>query len=129
MMPTAAVPTQRSRRAAVLRVLTTMPTQPAPATTSPLEVTAARLQPATPRQNPRCQTRSTPRLRSEERRGGEEGRSRWAPGHLKKKKRKRRWNCDWSSDVCSSDLGDGGEVTTGNAKAKSKVSNTVNSTV
>src|SRR2546430_5320894 len=27
-----------------------------------------------------------PRLRSEERRGGEEGRSRWAPDHLKKKK-------------------------------------------
>src|SRR5256886_7389522 len=29
-------------------------------------------------------------LRSEERRGGEEGRSRWAPYHLKKKKKERR---------------------------------------
>src|SRR3989338_6684820 len=36
--------------------------------------------------------------------GGEEGRSRWAPDHLKKKRRKRRWKCEWSSDVCSSDL-------------------------
>src|SRR3989338_5235972 len=23
---------------------------------------------------------------------------------IKKKRRNRRWNCDWSSDVCSSDL-------------------------
>src|SRR2546430_15822372 len=30
------------------------------------------------------------RLRSEERRVGEEGRSRWAPDHLKKKKKKNR---------------------------------------
>src|SRR3989338_2081198 len=25
-------------------------------------------------------------------------------GSLKKKNRNKRWNCDWSSDVCSSDL-------------------------
>src|SRR3989338_6819568 len=25
-------------------------------------------------------------------------------GSLKKKRGNRRWNCDWSSDVCSSDL-------------------------
>src|SRR5260370_13535755 len=32
-------------------------------------------------------------LRSEERRGGEEGRSRWAPDHLKKKKKRVRKTC------------------------------------
>src|SRR2546427_11609225 len=31
-------------------------------------------------------------LRSEERRVGEEGRSRWAPYHLKKKKRSKKWH-------------------------------------
>src|SRR2546429_7636364 len=30
--------------------------------------------------------------RSEERRGGKEGRSRWAPDHLKKKKKKKEWS-------------------------------------
>src|SRR5689334_7826582 len=38
------------------------------------------------------------RRRSEERRVGKERR---------KRRRHTRWNCDWSSDVCSSDLPDG----------------------
>src|SRR3990167_6947595 len=41
---------------------------------------------------------------AEERRVGEEGRARGAPCLLKKKKGNRRFDCDWSSDVCSSDL-------------------------
>src|SRR3990167_8408370 len=42
-------------------------------------------------------------LRSEERRGGR-GEISVGAGSLKKKKRNERFDCDWSSDVCSSDL-------------------------
>src|SRR3990172_1961975 len=42
--------------------------------------------------------------RSEERRGGEEGRTRGAAYVLKRRGRNRRCGRDWSSDVCSSDL-------------------------
>src|SRR3990167_8387276 len=38
--------------------------------------------------------------RSEERRVGKEGRSRWSPHHLKTKRGQMRFDCDWSSDVC-----------------------------
>src|SRR3712207_3852981 len=41
--------------------------------------------------------------RSEERRGGEEGSSRWSPDHSSRRRHTRYWR-DWSSDVCSSDL-------------------------
>src|SRR5689334_10441134 len=43
-------------------------------------------------------------FRSEERRVGKECRSRWSP-YRSSRRRHTRWNCDWSSDVCSSDLG------------------------
>src|SRR5689334_22914635 len=42
-------------------------------------------------------------VRSEERRVGKEGRSR-RPPDCSSRRRHTRWNCDWSSDVCSSDL-------------------------
>src|SRR6266508_2063845 len=42
-------------------------------------------------------------LRSEERRVGKEGRSRWAP-YLSSRRRHTLWPRAWSSDVCSSDL-------------------------
>src|SRR5438309_200991 len=41
--------------------------------------------------------------RSEERRVGKECRSRWTTDNSSRR-RHTRWNCDWSSDVCSSDL-------------------------
>src|SRR5256885_16523155 len=37
-------------------------------------------------------------IRSEERRGGEEGRSRWAPDHLKKKEKERGGDRSWMCD-------------------------------
>src|ERR1035438_8939490 len=45
--------------------------------------------------------------RSEERRVGKECRSRWSP-YLSSRRRHTRCLSDWSSDVCSSDLGEGG---------------------
>src|SRR5467141_51625 len=47
------------------------------------------------------------RSRSEERRVGKECRSRWTP-YLSRRRRHTRFKCDWSSDVCSSDLVHGG---------------------
>src|SRR3989338_2414670 len=43
--------------------------------------------------------------RSEERRVGKESRTWWSPYQKKKiRRRNTKGNCDWSSDVCSSDL-------------------------
>src|ERR1035437_8017251 len=46
------------------------------------------------------------KCRSEERRVGKECRSRWSPYHSSRRRHTRYWR-DWSSDVCSSDLGIG----------------------
>src|SRR3712207_6513272 len=46
-----------------------------------------------------------PGTRSEERRVGNECRSRWPPNHSSRRRHTRYWR-DWSSDVCSSDLRD-----------------------